>query len=1406
METYEGMPVLEATNRWTLEDAVSNCGEKIEPPYVVRIPAGKQAVGYYAFRFDETVGTVILPDSVEEIREGAFLLCHNLHEITLPTGLKEIKYMAFCRSALNKIDIPDSVVKIGSYAFEKCDDLEFVNISESVREIETGAFSGCNSLRDLLIPGSVTSIGMSAFSPCSALERIRVASSNPVYDSREDCNAVIETSTDTLIIGCKNTVIPSSVKVIGGFAFCRCSSLTSIHIPDTVMKIEDGAFDRCDNLKEVYISNPALLKDTLLNENAQIITEKDGERSISTIGDLRSPAGTEEELYEGKPVLIASTARELAAAVSSRGDEVKPPYVVRIPSGSNQVRSSAFTGNKTVGVVILPDSIKLIGNAAFSGCDNLAKVIIPESVLEIGGWAFQFSDLRSIHIPKSVAKLGSEVFVGCQYLREIDVDGANPVYDSRENCNAVIETATNRLLFGCRNSIIPSSVVEIFDNAWDHCDYLRDITIPASVERIGNRAFRRCKSIGSIKLPDSLKEIGNYAFRLCSSLERIRIPDSVEKIGKGAFYSCDNLKDIYISDPSLLQDAVKDESVSIISGFKHSPKTKTALITAIREEIKRQGSRADLNCIDTSAITNMRELFNKFKTFDGDISEWNVSNVTDMSDMFNGSDFDGDISQWDVSNVKDMTAMFESSKFRGDISGWNVDKVEYFFPMFCYSRLADDHKPARFRRNRPADAPVLEGKLNWMDVSFSLSADGVCVVSGDLSKNFSAGSFWWGYDMYNLPVKHLVIAEGATEIGEYAFSEWSQIEELTLPSSLIKIGRDAFERCGKIKQIHFSEGLQVIESYAFGSCPVGELNLPNTLTKIGGSVFSGFDQLVELDLPDSIVSIGSRAFRDCSSLRLVKLPAHLKVISESLFSGCDALQQVQMPQDLEEIERYAFSDCPNLKSVTLPDCTKKVAGDAFESEEFDEGGLHYCITNYITNVNDCTVSAKDWNGELDIPSSISHCGRAFIVNGLDFSGCKGLTAVRIPDTISTIPECAFSDCKSLREVEIPSSVTTIGAEAFYGCEALRSIELPDAVTEITENLFKGCWRLRKVKLGPNVTTIGESAFEGCEFLQHLSLPDSVRRIERSAFENCKNLVDLGQPASLEFIGLYALEGTALLLMQDGPVYVGNALCGFHGNMPDHACLEVRDGTTTIAEAALRGQRHLESVIFPESVTFIGYEAFNECRDLKHVHLPKSLRFIEDGAFDWSAVDEVEVPWESPIEVGHRPFPDDTVVYVPVGTLAAYKAAKYWKDYKLLEKENCASNPSRFVTDDSIIIGRERKYSVVLMEKPQRKSPWNLYGAVVPANPNVDARKIVKDLLFEAFRDTARYLDLTDWSSDTYSPAKEMDYASQRFAIVDLPEEAAPQTQTFDGRTYLTDEAFYNSLISGSVQWEPLEKD
>lgn len=819
--------------------------------------------------------------------------------------------------------------------------------------------------------------------------------------------------------------------------------------------------------------------------------------------------------------------------------------------------------------------------------------------------------------------------------------------------------------------------------------------------------------------------------------------------------------------------------------YKYEPKTKTALISAIRDEIKLQGNRANLNCINTSAITNMRELFNKFKSFEGDISGWDVSNVTDMTDMF------------------------LSSQFRGDISSWNVDKVEYFFPMFKWCRIPEEHKPLRFRMNRDANTPLLSGKKKFSDeaeVSFTLTGDGTLTLSGNLKCDLSSDYYYW---LNNIPVRKLILSEGITEIGKCMFYGWSNLEEVTFPESLTIIGDSAFERCPKISQLNFPKrGLTKIGSRVFYSLQIRELHLPETLTSIDSYSFSHFEQLEELVLPDSIVFVGYRAFKECTSLKSVKLPAHLKEITEGMFCRCTALEHVEMPAELERIERYAFLDCPNLKYVELPDTVKDISPDAFVGLSFEEGGLDYSITNYITNINTCSVSAKEWEGELDIPSSICHDGRTFIVSEIDFAGCSKLTRVRIPDTVSVIPVNAFGGCTSLRSIDIPSSVTTIGGQAFAGCKSLHSIDLPDTVTVIEDELFDGCCRLRDVRLGANTTSIGDSAFRDCEFLQHIHIPDSMRLIHPHAFENCKNLVEINMPASLECLGTYALEGTAIM-KQEGPIYVGNVLCGFGGKMPKHACLEVHEGTTLIAEVALCGRENLENVILPDTLFRIGCGAFNDCEDLKHVKLPKSLIEMGEEAFDWTAISEVEVPWTTPIDAGFRPFPDDTIVFVPVGSRKAYKASECWKDYKIIEKENCGSGPVPFINEDTVIVGRKETYRVILIEKPQRKRPWNLYGVIVSSKTEIDPNRVIKDLLFESFRDTAMFLD---WEEDRDAghcqPLGEvLEYNTHRYAVIDLAEESSPETKIFDGRTYLIDEEFYNSVIKdGKIEWIKLSNN
>ena len=158
----------------------------------------------------------------------------------------------------NLVIIPDFVTEIGERAFEECKEVTSLVIPNSVTKIGDCAFVECNGLRSVVIPDSVTEIGERAFSCCSKLSSIAVDKNNPRYDSRGDCNAIIETVTNTLIKGCSRTIIPDTVTKIGELAFDSCKGLTYVTIPKSVTKIEEDAFYYCDELKFVNIENSAI--------------------------------------------------------------------------------------------------------------------------------------------------------------------------------------------------------------------------------------------------------------------------------------------------------------------------------------------------------------------------------------------------------------------------------------------------------------------------------------------------------------------------------------------------------------------------------------------------------------------------------------------------------------------------------------------------------------------------------------------------------------------------------------------------------------------------------------------------------------------------------------------------------------------------------------------------------------------------------------------------------------------------------------------------------------------------------------------------------------------------------------------------------------------------------------------
>ena len=178
--------------------------------------------------------------------------------------------------------------------------------------------------------------------------------------------------------------------------------------------------------------------------------------------------------------------------------------------------ASPWCYNREIKKVVIVDGVTSIGNYAFYACDGLTSVTIPNSVTSIGNEAFRgCGGLTSITIPNSVTSIGNEAFRGCNGLTSIIVEGGNTYYDSRDNCNAMIETKSNTLIVGCKNTIIPNSVTSIGNSAFMYCYGLTDITIPNSVTSIGNTAFYSCSGLTSVTIPNSVKSIGNSAFCDC---------------------------------------------------------------------------------------------------------------------------------------------------------------------------------------------------------------------------------------------------------------------------------------------------------------------------------------------------------------------------------------------------------------------------------------------------------------------------------------------------------------------------------------------------------------------------------------------------------------------------------------------------------------------------------------------------------------------------------------------------------------------------------------------------------------------------------------------------------------------------------------------------------------------------
>ena len=320
---------------------------------------------------------------------------------------------------------------------------------------------------------------------------------------------------DTPVI---SVYIPNSVTSIGNCAFELCYDLTSIIIPNSVISpIGESTFSQCSNLAFVKIGDNV----TSIDENA--FYECPSLTSVTIPNSVTSIGG---HAFQGCSSLTSLT----------------------IPNSVTSIGIYAFYNCSGLTSVNIPNGVTSISGYTFEGCSGLTSVTIPNSVTSIKNRAFFYCEnLMSLVIGSGLSSTGKFSFSGCGGLVTIVVDSGNSTFDSRNNCNALIKTATNSIVRGCENTIIPSTVTSIGERAFNDCHGLTSIVIPNGVTSIDNGAFSVCDRLVSINIPDSVTSIGSTAFQWCDRASSVSIGSGITSIGTSAFENCSGLTSFTIS-------------------------------------------------------------------------------------------------------------------------------------------------------------------------------------------------------------------------------------------------------------------------------------------------------------------------------------------------------------------------------------------------------------------------------------------------------------------------------------------------------------------------------------------------------------------------------------------------------------------------------------------------------------------------------------------------------------------------------------------------------------------------------------------------------------------------------------------------------------------------------------------
>ena len=1153
----------------------------------IDIPNSVKHIDGAAFMNCVGLTEIAIPEGITEIASQIFDGCTSLTSVTIPESVTEIGGNAFeyC-SSLTSITIPQNVTSISSSAFRGCDNLTEMNLNGHsnysfenqtlFNKDKTELLCCLNSkVTEYTIPNTVIKIGDYAFTDCD-LESITIPNSVTTigYDAFYRCWYLT------------SITLPESLTEIGGYAFAHCGNLKTVIMPESVVKIEESAFYRCDSLAFNEYENTLYLG---TNDNPYFALIKAKSTDITSCKiNSQCKIIAKDAFYDcdnlqyneyDNAMYLGSSENQYYMLVKAKSTDIKS---CEINSGCRLIWNSAFSNCSKLTSVIVPDGVVQIGDYAFFYCDSLTSINIPDGVTKIGESAFyNCESLTSITIPDGITSIGEYTFNNCESLTSVTIpESVSEIgYSAFFGCSKL--TSIN----------IPSGVTSIGNWAIGRCGSLTTINIPKTVTTIGEGAFSSCYNLNIFceaeSKPDGWNDKWNrdnrpvvWGFDVNKKIFKVTLSTEYDWRGTvaGGGWAADSSTVTITATPedgyhfvkwsNGLTNATETITVTsdttLVAEFAEDKYWTVTLLANIEQGTVGRISGSNLDGSIYTVFASPKTGY-KFVKWSNGLTTDTIS-ITLTSDTTLTAEFAekvyagtcGDDARWSF-NVSSKTLTISGtgsidryktvSVFSTEVDRpWQeiADQIEKVVigegitnlgsHAFCYlnnlkeaiiSSTCDSYGGMSFAYCPNLKKLVVAANSVYQANEYCFSnydSCTVCVPAGRVDyykKDIIFGMFKNIVGGYTVTIDD-EIKNGMVEVESYIVPEGGTVTVTPIPDEGYSIADVYFEgeygydcytinsnshqfwienvRSNIVVKVEFSregdfefgfnykilsDNTIEISSYKGTG---GDVIIPSTVidngveytvTRIGDNAFSKNNSNIEtIIIPNTVTSIGSGAF---SNLYLTSLtiPNSVTEIGEGAFGSIKNIvykgNATGSPWEALTVNGYIDGNCIFADAEKTHLTAYINPSDTIETTIYIPEAVISIGANAFTNVWAKKIDDGYYLGNDENPYLILwHVG--------DFMGDSEITSYEIKDGCKYIYYTAFANMQDLESVTIPNSVISIGKLAFFGCDNLKSVNIPDGVVAIGEGAFSNCYGLSSITIPKSVSTIDKYAFGDCDNL------------------------------------------------------------------------------------------------------------------------------------------------------------------------------------------------------------------------------------------------------------------------------------------------------------------------------------